>query len=207
MAYIKRCLSNCRHGDGTCCQYQDVELDHNGKCTDYSPAQMDDVIIYTDGSVSGNGKPTAIGGWATILQAYKPLSVYESRYGSEGLHPELLAEIEKCGRMTYETDNCAVTNNRAEMYAILKGLESITKKCNIKVYSDSELCIKTLNGEFARKTNLDMWKQLDSIISELNQIGCKITFQWVKGHADSELNKRCDKMASKVKRGEISEKS
>lgn len=195
---------------------------------------MNDVIIYTDGSVSGNGKRDAVGGWATILQASVLIDSYECfkcsykgrldtfddteydgdvwgqcpKCGKNTLITQEIkdVELEKCGRLTYETDNCAVTNNRAEMYAILKGLESITKACRIRVHSDSELCIKTLNGEYERKTNLDLWERMDSIIYKLKQKGCLITFQWVKGHADDELNKRCDKMASKVKKGEIPEK-
>jgi ribonuclease HI len=195
---------------------------------------MNDVIIYTDGSVSGNGKETAVGGWATILQAIiqpdsytclncnytgKLASFDDTEHDGDVLgtcpkcdkngtimQEEKEVEIEKCGKLTYETDCCAVTNNRAEMYAILKGLESIVKPCRIKVYSDSELCIKTLNGEYARKTNLDLWEQMDREIAELNKMGCKILFQWVKGHANDELNNRCDKMASKVKKGEIPEK-
>jgi len=195
---------------------------------------LNDVIIYTDGSVSGNGTKEAVGGWATILRVTVPMDSYEcvkcsykgkletfddTEYDGDvwGTCPKCKqnvmitqeikdVEVEKCGRITFETDNCAVTNNRAEMYGIMKGLESITKACKIKVYSDSELCIKTLNGEYARKTNLDLWKRMDSIISKLKQMGCEIVFSWVKGHASNEFNNRCDKMASKVKKGEILEK-
>jgi len=148
---------------------------------------LDDVIIYTDGSVSGNGKPDAIGGWATILQAYR-------------IGKGMIAEVEKCGKLVYDTDNCPVTNNRAEMYGILRALESITKPCKVKVYSDSEWCVKTINGEYHKKTNLDLWDRLDAVIQELERIGCWVVVSWVKGHADDELNKRVDKMASKVKR-------
>lgn len=144
------------------------------------------VEIYTDGSVSGNGKPTAIGGWACILRALKD--------------DELLMEKEYCGKLVYETDNCPITNNRAEMYAILSGLQAIEKRCILQVYSDSELCIKTLNGEYARKSNPDLWERLDNRCEELKRMGCSINFQWVKGHASNQFNNRCDKLASKVKK-------
>jgi len=196
---------------------------------------MLNVNIYTDGSVSGNGTPQAIGGWAVILQAIKHDSLYEccncsyegsldkfedTEYDGDvwGMCPEchsnamllpsqdtktIVAEIEKYGKLTYEDDNCPVTNNRAEMYAVLRGLESVHKKCDITVYSDSELCIKTLNGIYSRKNNTDLWKRLDDRCMELKNMGCSIMFQWVRGHDGNPFNERCDKLASKVKKGLI----
>jgi hypothetical protein len=39
MSNIKRCLvKDCEYGDGTCCQYCDIELDDTGKCTNYRKA-------------------------------------------------------------------------------------------------------------------------------------------------------------------------
>ncbi len=89
------------------------------------------------------------------------------------------------------------------MYAILMALEKINMVCNVFVYSDSELCIKTLNCIYSRKTNLDIWNRIDAIVKELKRIGCNIEFIWEKGHSGIILNERCDRLASKVKRGEI----
>lgn len=156
---------------------------------------LDNIVIHTDGSVSGNGKPDAIGGWACILELYELNITGSLRY--------MIKEIEKYGRLTFETDNAPVTNNRAEMYAILMALESINKTCNVFVYSDSELCIKTLNCIYSRKTNLDIWIRIDAVVKELKRIGCNIEFIWERGHSGIILNERCDRLASKVKRGEI----
>ena len=148
---------------------------------------MHSVIITTDGSVSKNGKPDAIGGWAAILQAWTEV--------------RMINEKEISGKLVYETDSCPITNNRAEMYAILKGLEEIIgRNCTIEVHSDSELCVKTLNGEYSRKTNQDLWERLDKRCEELKQRGCSIKFVWVRGHNGHILNERCDKLASKAKK-------
>jgi len=192
---------------------------------------MTEIIITTDGSVSGNGKPDAVGGWACILQAYREsLDTECSKCGYKGKLDEfedteydgdvwgtcpkchincmifieekkLIAEKEYSGKLVYETDSCPITNNRAEMYAILKGLESVTwKNCRIEVHSDSELCIKTLNGEYSRKTNQDLWERLDNRCMELKNRGCSIMFMWVRGHSAHVLNNRADKLAGKAKR-------
>ena len=156
---------------------------------------LDNIVIHTDGSVSGNGKPDAIGGWAAILEYYKLNTSGSLRF------MELEKEI--YGRLTFETDDVPVTNNRAEMYGILMALERINMVCNVFVYSDSELCIKSINGIYSRKTNLDIWNRIDAIVKELKRIGCNIEFIWEKGHSGIVLNERCDRLASKVKRGEI----
>jgi len=158
---------------------------------------MTEVIVTTDGSVSGNGKPDAIGGWACILQAFKS----EMASSDSDTLQVLLAEKEYSGKLVYETDNCPVTNIRAEQYGILKGLEEVCgRNCRIEVHSDSELCIKTLNGEYSRKTNQDLWERLDKRCMELKQRGCSIMFMWIKGHSTNVLNNRADKLAGKAKK-------
>ncbi|MBQ3009681.1 MAG: ribonuclease HI, partial [Oscillospiraceae bacterium] len=38
--------------------------------------------------------------------------------------------------------------------------------------------------------NPDLWKTLDELLHTH-----KVSFHWVKGHADNEFNNRCDKLA------------
>lgn len=153
------------------------------------------VVIYTDGSVSKNGHPDAIGGWACILQALK--LEFDDRLM---IDIPIISEIEKSGQLL-PNHNTPVTNNRAEMYAILYALESINKRCDITVYSDSELVVKTINGEYAKRNNLDLWDKIEEIIRHLKQIGCSVELKWVKGHAGNALNNRVDKLASNAKKG------
>ena len=131
------------------------------------------INIYTDGACKGNPGP---GGYGVILE-YK-----NSR-------KEL-----NCGyKLT--------TNNRMELLAVIIGLEEIKKeKAIIQVYSDSKYVVEAIekgwvfnwirtNKKDAK--NMDLWKRFVSLY-KLN----KINFVWIKGHADNELNNRCDVLAT-----------
>ena len=137
---------------------------------------MKNIILYTDGACSGNpGK----GGWGAIL-----------KYGN---HEKVLSGGEK------ET-----TNNRMELLAVIKGLEALKEKCSVEIYSDSAYVVnaflqgwlsawKENNWKTSSKKdvlNIDLWKRLDQLLE-------KHEVEWfkVKGHADNELNNRCDKLA------------
>ena len=67
------------------------------------------VEIYTDGACSGNPGP---GGWGTIL-----------RWNG---HEKELNGGER------ET-----TNNRMELMAVIKGLEALSRRCRVDLYTDS----------------------------------------------------------------------
>lgn len=138
------------------------------------------VVLYTDGACSGNPGP---GGWGAIL-------MYNG------------AEKELSGG---ENDT---TNNRMELMAVIKGLETIKSPCEVEIYSDSAYVVnaflqnwignwenngwKTSKGEVL---NQDLWKRLLIQVERHN-----ISWHKVKGHADNEYNNRCDALA----RGEIS---
>ncbi len=134
------------------------------------------VTLYTDGACSGN--PGA-GGWGVVLL-----------YGE---HRKEMSGGEK------ET-----TNNRMELTAVIKGLTALKFPCAVEVYSDSAY---TVNGflegwvygwensgwKKADKKpvlNDDLWKELLSLTRRH-----EVTFHKVKGHADNELNNRCDELA------------
>lgn len=141
---------------------------------------MNSVILYTDGACSGN---PGIGGWAAILRS--------------GDKEKVLAGGE---RLT--------TNNRMELMGVISGLEALKKPCQVDIYSDSAYVVNAFLQDWISywlmsgwKTkgkkevqNIELWKRLLSQ-TERHQI------KWhkVKGHADNELNNRCDALA----RGEI----
>ena len=107
---------------------------------------MKTVDIYTDGACSGN--PGA-GGYCAIL-IYNGIEKVVS--GSED----------------------QTTNNRMELLAVIKGLESLKEKCNVNLYSDSAYVInaflqgwidswKANNWRTSGKKevkNLDLWEKL-----------------------------------------------
>lgn len=141
---------------------------------------MKEVILYTDGACSGNPGP---GGWGSIL-------VYKGK------------EKVMSGGMK-ET-----TNNRMEILAVIEGLKCLKEPCKVEIYSDSAYVVNTfLQGWLENwikndwKTssnkqvqNVDLWKELIALLNKH-----EVHWNKVKGHADNELNNRCDALA----RGEI----
>jgi len=136
---------------------------------------MKKIRIYTDGACSGNPGP---GGWGAILM-----------YGNK--------EKELSG---YEA---STTNNRMELTSVLMALEAIKEPCEIELFTDSQYVANAINRgwlfSWAKKgwkkkggevKNPDLWvKQMPFLEKH------KITFIWVKGHADNEYNNRCDELA------------
>ena len=137
---------------------------------------MKNVDIYTDGACSGNpGK----GGYCAIL-------IYN---GVEKV-------VSGC------EDN--TTNNRMELLAVIKGLETLKEVCSVNLYSDSRYVVDAFNEGWisawqlngwrtsSKKEvkNVDLWQSLLTLTSTHN-----VTFIKVKGHADNPYNNRCDKIA------------
>lgn len=137
---------------------------------------MKHVDIYTDGACSGNPGP---GGYACIL-------IYK------GIEKEISGGF-------YDT-----TNNRMELFAIVQGLKNLKEPCEVVIYSDSALCVNSINNGWLDnwvkngwKTsskddvkNKDLWK---SLLFEMERH--KVSFVKVKGHADNKYNNRCDELA------------
>lgn len=138
------------------------------------------IILYTDGACSGN---PGLGGWAGIL-----------RYGNQE------KEISGGEKET--------TNNRMELMAVIVSLEKIKEPCEVDVYSDSAYVVNAFLqdwiGSWQKNNwrtsgnkevqNIDLWKRL-LVQTERHSV----VWHKVKGHADNELNNRCDALA----RGEI----
>lgn len=138
-----------------------------------SPEQR--VEIYTDGACSGNPGP---GGWGALL-----------RFGN--------AEKEISGG---EGDT---TNNRMELMAAIRALESLTRPCRVDLYTDSEYVKngieKWLAGWKARgwKTadkkpvkNVDLWQALELMFEKH-----EVKLHWVRGHNGHAENERVDELA------------
>lgn len=138
---------------------------------------MKKVTLYTDGACSGNpGK----GGWGAVL-LYNEYKKEFSGYDAE------------------------TTNNKMELTAVIEGLKKLKEPCEVDIFTDSayvcnaftEKWIDTwkVNGfkNAGKKqiSNIELWQELLNLC-EIN----KVTFHKVKGHADNELNNRCDKLAT-----------
>lgn len=137
---------------------------------------MKKVVLYTDGACSGNPGP---GGYGAIL-------IYN------GIEKEISGGEKN------------TTNNKMEMLAVIKGLEMLKEPCEVEVYSDSAYVVNSIekgwidswkkNGwKKADKKpvkNIELWEKLLDLMQKH-----KVTFLKVKGHADDELNNRCDRLA------------
>lgn len=137
-----------------------------------------EVIIYTDGACRGNPGP---GGWGAILS-----------YGST--------------KKKLSGSESESTNNRMELMAAISALESLTRSCNIKLYTDSQYVRKGIlewmdnwkNRGWktaARKPvkNQDLWMRLDAAIERH-----EIEWHWVKGHSGVEGNEIADDLANEA---------
>jgi len=135
------------------------------------------VVIYTDGACKGNPGP---GGWGALLQ-----------YGRR--------ERELFG------GESRTTNNRMELIAVIRALESLKRSATVEIYTDSQYVkngIETWINAWKRngwKTsgrkpvkNADLWVELDRLARDH-----EITWHWVKGHADTEGNQRADALANR----------
>ncbi len=134
------------------------------------------VKMYTDGACRGNpGK----GGWGVLL-----------RYG----------DAEK----TLHGGEALTTNNRMELTAVIKGLEALTKTCNVSITTDSKYVLtgitewiaswKQRNWRTANKKpvlNVELWKRLDKLVDQH-----EIEWTWVKGHSGHPENEIADQLAN-----------
>lgn len=89
----------------------------------------------------------------------------------------------------------SATNQRAEITAACLGLETLTEPCEVTLVSDSEYVIRTMRGEYKRKTNLDSWERLDRAASQH-----RVVWTWTRGHAGHELQEKCDRAARLIAR-------
>jgi len=138
--------------------------------------ELKKITIYTDGACKGNPGP---GGYGSVLC-----------YGKH--------------RREISGGFAKTTNNRMEIIAAIKALETLKVPCSAEIYSDSKYLVNAMtegwalrwrNNNWMRNNresaqNHDLWKLLLKL-SEIHQT----KFIWVKGHASNEENNRCDQLA------------
>ena len=122
------------------------------------------ITMYIDGAADLNSKTAGIGG--IIYKDNEELFTF-----SEYLHDS--------------------TNNEAEYTALIKGLESLIELqlLNVKIYSDSELVVKQINGEYKVKNPRMqvLYQRATSLFRKLDK--------WSFFHVLRDKNKVADKLA------------
>jgi len=133
------------------------------------------VEIFTDGACRGNPGP---GGWGALLR-------YRGR--------------ERC----LSGGEGSTTNNRMELMAAIRALETLKRRCRVRLYTDSQYVRNGITRWLAdwkrrgwktteRKPvkNADLWTRLDAAAS-----GHRVEWIWVRGHSGHEENERVDALA------------
>ena len=146
------------------------------------------VSIFTDGAARGN--PDGPGGYGVVIRYVAPSGQVHEREYSNGYKK--------------------TTNNRMELMAAIRGLESLNKPCEVDLYSDSKYLVDAFNQHWIENwqkknwvksdkkpvKNVDLWKALLRAM-EMHQV----RFIWVKGHDGHPENERCDKLATSAADG------
>jgi len=136
------------------------------------------VDIHTDGACSGNPGP---GGWGAVLRYGR--HVKELRGGDAG----------------------PTTNNRMELMAPIRALESLTRPTVVRLHTDSTYVRDGITKWLPRwqrngwltagrqpVKNVDLWRRLHTAVQR-HEVG----WHWVKGHAGHPENERADRLAAK----------
>lgn len=139
---------------------------------------MAQITMYTDGCALGNPGP---GGSGVILLS--------------GNHRK---EISKGFSHT--------TNNKAELSAVILGLENLKYPCDVIIHTDSEYVTRGINNwtsfnkdtkkhEIKKKgiANENLWTKYLKLANKQKSIKAI----WVKAHAGNKENEKADKLAKK----------
>lgn len=140
------------------------------------------IELYCDGACLGNPGP---GGWGYLLRVHLATGIQEKE--GSGLEAD-------------------TTNNRMELMAAIRGLEALTKPCQVLLQSDSQYVVKGITSwlkDWKRRgwkkadgkpvLNADLWQALDAQLAR-HQVDAR----WVKGHAGHAENERVDRLANEA---------
>lgn len=137
------------------------------------------VVIYTDGACSGNPGP---GGWAAVMSL-----------------PDIPGKVMELSGGEKET-----TNNRMELTAVIEALSALKSDCDVTVYTDSSYVANAVTkgwiNSWKKKgwkkadgksvLNIDLWQRFYELYEKYHP-----EFIWIKGHAGTKENERCDTLA------------
>ena len=90
------------------------------------------------------------------------------------------------------------TSQRAELISAIESLYFLNIPSEIELISDSQYLVNTMTKNWQRKVNNDLWEDLDKLNKKH-----KITWCWTKGHANNEINNRCDRLAVEASQKEV----
>lgn len=137
--------------------------------------------VFTDGSCEGNPGP---GGWGMVW--VEEDEVVAQDFGSD---PD-------------------TTNNRMELRALIAAYQALPADATVTLYSDSQICVKTVN-EWAAGWERRGWRRSKGPIANLELVKelyalanahPNATLAWIKAHDGSRWNEYADALASRYMR-------
>jgi ribonuclease HI len=133
--------------------------------------------VFTDGACEGNPGP---GGWGVVW--VEDDRIVAERHGSDP----------------------ATTNNRMELTALIEAYRMLPNDAAQTVFSDSELCVKTVN-EWAAGWEARGWRRKGGEIKNLELVKTlyalarahpHVKLQWIRAHDGSRWNEYVDALAN-----------
>jgi ribonuclease HI len=133
--------------------------------------------VFTDGACEGNPGP---GGWGFVWVDHD--RIVAQKHGSDP----------------------ATTNNRMELTALIEAFRALPEDARETVFSDSELCVKTIN-EWAAGWERRGWKRKTGPIANLELVRTlyalarahpHVQLRWIKAHDGSRWNEYVDALAN-----------
>jgi ribonuclease HI len=134
------------------------------------------ILIYTDGASLGNPGP---GGYGVVL-------------------------IGKNARREFSGGYRRTTNNRMEVLAAIQALRALKEPSHAILFSDSRYLINAIDKGWALRWRRNNWMRSPSEPAENSDLWSdlldlldrhEIELRWVRGHAGTPENERCDKLA------------
>jgi ribonuclease HI len=140
--------------------------------------------IFTDGGARPNPGP---GGWGMVYVVDG--KIVDQRHGND---PD-------------------TTNNRMELTALIQAYSALPRDAEVDIYSDSELCVNTIN-KWAAGWERRGWKRKDGPIKNLELVQQlyalhkehpKVVLKWIKAHNGWLWNEYADSLATAWTRSEV----
>lgn len=142
---------------------------------------MDKIDLYTDGSCKSGA-----GGWAIRL-----ITTHEGKVVTKDAQGEIYG---------------VATSQRAEMIAIIAGLDMLKRRCNVRIYTDCEPLIKIASQLTSRRDmnikipDEDLWGRIEKEMM-------RHSIQWFHVKAHSKYRQNPHNASCDVRAGQMSERA
>lgn len=87
------------------------------------------------------------------------------------------------------------TNNRAEIKAIMYGVQALPDNSKVEVFSDSQYALGVLSGRYKAKKNPDLVNRYKKMVATKRM---SVSYNWVRGHNGDKWNELCDQLCNEA---------